>query len=142
MPKLAIADTSEVDRPDKPSPLKRTYVNYVFPEKTLLFLTVFLSICQALLNLAGPLVWQVVVDEAVDNMEWSERMTNFCIFQVAMIFGSHTLSAVRARILEGISQRLTKNIRIDVYKKLQAQSVAWYYHQKTGDLHSRVISDG
>ena len=91
-------------------------------------------------ELYPPLVWQRVVDDGLKAFDWV-----FVAGQAALLVGAlgigQLLGAVRGVLLERAGQRLTLDLRLRLYAKLQTQSASFFTQQRTGDLLSRITSD-
>ena len=91
-------------------------------------------------ELYPPLVWQQVVDVGLANRDWwyiGEKL----VLLVAIFGVGQICSAVRGVLLERAGQRLTLDLRLRLYGKLQSQSAAYFAQRRTGDLLSRITSD-
>ena len=61
---------------------------------------------------------------------------------LVLVFGVGQLfSAVRGVLLERAGQRLTLDLRLRLYRKLQSQSAAYFSQRRTGDLLARLTAD-
>ncbi len=91
-------------------------------------------------ELYPPLVWQRVVDVGLVNRDWT-----YIIWQLALllvVFGAgQACSAVRGVLLERAGQRLTLDLRLRLYQKLQSQSAAYFAQRRSGDLLARLTAD-
>jgi ABC-type multidrug transport system fused ATPase/permease subunit len=91
-------------------------------------------------ELYPPLVWQRVIDEGLPRLDWSFIGWQIGLLIVVMGLGQ-LFSAIRGVLLERAGQRLTLDMRLRLYEKLQGQSAAYYAQRRTGDLLSRLTSD-
>ncbi|MEN9936676.1 MAG: hypothetical protein RLZZ387_3255 [Chloroflexota bacterium] len=91
-------------------------------------------------ELYPPLIWQRVVDEGLVRGDWA-----FIGGEIALLLGvlaaGQALSAVRGVLLERAGQQLTLDLRMQVYRKLQSQSAAYFAGRRTGDLIARLTAD-
>lgn len=91
-------------------------------------------------ELYPPLVWIRVVDQGLPARDWT-----FIGGQLALLVGvfavQQLLSAWRGVMLERAGQQFTLDLRVAVYRKLQAQSADYFETQRTGDLLARVTGD-
>ena len=91
-------------------------------------------------ELYPPLVWIRVVDHGIAQRDWPYIATQLAL--LVLVFGAQQLlSASRGILLERAGQRLTLDLRLAVYRKLQAQSADYFESQRTGDLIARVTGD-
>jgi ATP-binding cassette, subfamily B, bacterial len=106
--------------------------------------TVAAGIACLLLSVAAelypPLVWQRVVDVGLARQDWTYILWQLALLVV--VFGVGQLfSAVRGVLLERAGQRLTLDLRLRLYRKLQGQSAAYFAQRRTGDLLARLTAD-
>ncbi|MDQ2995565.1 MAG: ABC transporter ATP-binding protein/permease [Chloroflexota bacterium] len=91
-------------------------------------------------ELYPPLVWQRVVDNGLVQQDWV--YIGWQLGLLVLIFGVGQLfSAVRGVLLERAGQRLTLDLRLRLYRKLQSQSAAYFSQRRTGDLLARLTAD-
>src|SRR5215207_7300038 len=91
-------------------------------------------------ELYPPLVWQRVVDLGLAQRDWV--YIGWQLALLVLVFGVGQLfSAVRGVLLERAGQRLTLDLRLRLYRKLQSQSAAYFSQRRTGDLLARLTAD-
>ena len=91
-------------------------------------------------ELYPPLVWQQVVDLGLAQQDWV--YIGWQLALLVLVFGvGQFFSAVRGVLLERAGQRLTLDLRLRLYRKLQSQSAAYFSQRRTGDLLARLTAD-
>ena len=91
-------------------------------------------------ELYPPLVWLWVVDVGLAQQDWV--YIGWQLALLVLVFGIGQLfSAVRGVLLERAGQRLTLDLRLRLYRKLQSQSAAYFSQRRTGDLLARLTAD-
>src|SRR5829696_2652829 len=91
-------------------------------------------------ELYPPLIWQRVVDVGLAQLDWV--YIGWQLALLVLVFGVGQLfSAVRGVLLERAGQRLTLDVRLRLYRKLQSQSAAYFSQRRTGDLLARLTAD-
>src|SRR5690242_9273790 len=91
-------------------------------------------------ELYPPLVWQRVVDVGLASLDWT--YIGWQIALLLVVFGVGQLcSAIRGVLLERAGQRLTLDLRLRLYDKLQGQSAAYFSQHRSGDLLARLTAD-
>jgi ATP-binding cassette subfamily B protein len=91
-------------------------------------------------ELYPPLVWQRVVDLGLVQRDWV--YIGWQLALLVLVFGVGQLfSAVRGVLLERAGQRLTLDLRLRLYRKLQSQSAAYFSQRRSGDLLARLTAD-
>ena len=96
-----------------------------------------LSVCA---ELSPPIVWKYVIDVGLARRDWRYIGWQLALL-VALLAAQQALSAVRGVLLERAGQRLTLDLRVRLYQKLQRQSAAYFADRRTGDLLARLTSD-
>ncbi|MBS1965484.1 MAG: ABC transporter ATP-binding protein [Chloroflexi bacterium SZAS-1] len=91
-------------------------------------------------ELYPPLVWQQVVDVGLANRDWW-YIGQKLVLLVAVFGLGQVCSAIRGVLLERAGQRLTLDLRLRLYDKLQTQSAAYFAQRRTGDLLARLTAD-
>ena len=92
------------------------------------------------LSLVHPWIWKYVVDEVV-----LKRQPHLLLPALGVMLSIHftaaVLNAVRSNLLEKVGQCFVRDLRNEVYRKLQGQSLQYLHEHRTGDLVSRAIGD-
>ena len=91
-------------------------------------------------ELYPPLVWQKVIDNGLAQRDWGYIVRQLLL--LVLVFGvGQIFSAIRGVLLERAGQQLTYDLRLRLYRSLQAQSLQFYSNRRTGDLLSRLTTD-
>jgi ABC-type multidrug transport system fused ATPase/permease subunit len=91
-------------------------------------------------ELYPPLVWQQVVDIGLAQQDWA--YIGWQLALLVLVFGvGQICSAIRGVLLERAGQRLTLDLRLRLYRKLQSQSASYFSQRRTGDLLARLTAD-
>src|SRR5688572_8348519 len=92
------------------------------------------------LSLVHPWVWKFIVDDVV-----TKRCPDLLLPALGVMVGAHLagalLNALRGNLLEKVGQCFVRDLRNQVYGRLQAQSLAYLQERRSGDLVSRAIGD-
>ncbi|GAB4217210.1 MAG: ABC transporter ATP-binding protein [Roseiflexaceae bacterium] len=91
-------------------------------------------------ELYPPLIWQRVVDVGLAAGDWGYIGREIALL-VAVYGLGQLASAVRGVLLERAGQRLTLDLRLQLYAKLQGQSASYFAGSRTGDLIARLTAD-
>lgn len=92
------------------------------------------------LSLVHPWIWKYIVDEVVIQRH-PEKLVPALVAMLCIQFSGAVLNAVRSNLLEKVGQCFVRDLRNEVYRKFQAQSLAYHQEHRTGDLVARAISD-
>ena len=91
-------------------------------------------------ELSPPLVWKYVIDVGLARRDWGYIGWQLALL-VFLLGAQQALSAVRGVLLERAGQKLTLDLRVRLYQKLQRQSAAYFADRRTGDLIARLTAD-
>ncbi|MBC8163559.1 MAG: ABC transporter ATP-binding protein [Roseiflexaceae bacterium] len=127
------------EHPSNMAVLRRLY-SLTLPYRRTVLLGMACLVLAVACELYPPLVWQQVIDIGLVQGDWV-----FIGWQLALLTGvfaaGQVFSAIRGVLLERAGQRLARDLRQQVYEKLQRQSATYYAGHRTGDLLSRLTSD-
>ena len=130
--------TMRTDRRE-PGLMRRLY-GLVLPYRRIIIAGVVCMVLSVAAELYPPLVWQQVVDVGLARRNWAYIAEQLVL--LVSVFGLGQLcSAVRGVLLEQAGQRLTLDLRLRLYDKLQGQSAAYFAERRTGDLLARLTGD-
>jgi ATP-binding cassette subfamily B protein len=119
--------------------MRRLY-GLVLPYRRIIIAGVVCMVLSVAAELYPPLVWQQVVDVGLARRNWAYIAEQLVL--LVSVFGLGQLcSAVRGVLLEQAGQRLTLDLRLRLYDKLQGQSAAYFAERRTGDLLARLTGD-
>ncbi|MBA3945267.1 MAG: ABC transporter ATP-binding protein [Herpetosiphonaceae bacterium] len=126
-------------QPRETSVIPRLY-GLILPYRRNVSFGLFCLLLSVVAELYPPLVWQRVVDVGIVHRDWAFIVGQLVLLVV--VFGAgQVCSAVRGVLLEKAGQQLTLDLRLQISRKLQAQSAAYFSQHRTGDLLARLTSD-
>ncbi len=127
------------ESPREPSIIARLY-GLILPYRRTVAVGMACMLVSVAAELYPPLVWQKVVDVGLAQLDWV--YIGWQLILLVLVFGVGQLfSAVRGVLLERAGQRLTLDLRLRLYRKLQSQSAAYFSQRRTGDLLARLTAD-
>jgi ABC-type multidrug transport system fused ATPase/permease subunit len=115
-------------------------VRYLRPYRWRVFLGLLCLLVATPLSLVHPWVWKYIVDEVVMKRRLGLLPPALAVM-VAAHFTGAALNALRGNLLEKVGQCFVRDLRNEVYGKLQGQSLRYLHEHRSGDLVSRVIGD-
>ena len=130
MPRISESSTAD---PRKIFRYLRPCRKPLFAALALLFVTV------PLINL-HPFLWGYAVDHVLPSESGTKLLQLLAVLVGTYVFGLLTRTAYQY-LLERAGQRLVRDVRRDVFAKLQRQSLSYHHGHRAGDLVTRVISD-
>ena len=135
----------------KPKDMKKTVkrtLSYLGKEKKLLALAVFFSLANTLLSLIGTYRLKPVINEFIyydpNEPDISPRLAALAtalLILTAIYLGSILSQFLQQRIMLSVSQRTLKNLRKELYDKLQELPVSYFDNNAAGDVMSRFTND-
>lgn len=146
---------SDLDTPEETEsrPLDRHIVArllvYLRPYRAYFFLSVALLVLVSAADLAGPLIVKSAIDGPIrshvdgaigrdDAVAWLVRLSILFVGLIALQFGLRFAQNIVTTVT---GQRVIRDVRRQVFGKLQRQGVAYYDRHPVGSLVSRVTGD-
>jgi ATP-binding cassette, subfamily B, multidrug efflux pump len=130
------------DKKLKPSDIKIVLrlFRYIRPYRFLFVFTVFLLILVAALELAGPYILKI----AIDNYLIPKRIEGF--LYMIILFGAVLLFQFVVRyfqqyLTEYMGQKIMYDMRMDIFKHIQSMPMSFFDKNKVGRVMTRVTSD-
>ena len=133
------ADPSVKNQRLKPGTVKRI-ASYAIPYKSSLILFLFTVIVDAVLIVASPLLLKRLIDEGVVPGNAS-LVTRLAILVGVIALADAVFSMVGRWFSSRIGEGLIYDLRTQVFRHIQTQSIAFFTRTQTGALISRINSD-
>ena len=115
-------------------------LRYIRPYRSIAALTLFAAILTTLLELVPPWLIKSIIDGVIrdGHIEWLKWLILGLVG--AFLFRS-LLNLTRIRFNNALEQNVIHDMRQDVYRSLQRQSMNYYENRSTGEIMSRVVND-
>jgi subfamily B ATP-binding cassette protein MsbA len=125
--------------PDGPVNFRRL-LRYLWPYRGRMVIAIIALTLSSVLSLVFPAVIQSVVDSVLtqQNLQLLDQITIGLL--VVFLFRSIT-SLIETYNLNYIGERITFDLRLQLYRHLQNLSLAFYERRRVGELVSRLSSD-
>jgi ATP-binding cassette subfamily B protein len=123
----------------KPGTLKRIFA-YAIPYKSVFALFLVCLIADAVLTIATPLLLKELIDNGVIPKDRSV-VTTMAIAVALLAIASALVNIVVRWISAKIGEGLIYDLRSQVFRHVQEQSIAFFTRTQTGALISRINSD-
>lgn len=135
----------------KPKNMKHTIVRllrYLAKERALLLTAIFCAVVQTVSSLLGAYMLRPIMNEFIyydgQTADFGDRLLGLgialvvlaCVYAIA--FGTHWL---QKRIMLTVSQRTLRNMRKELYDKLQKMPIRYFDQNPAGDIMSRFTND-
>ncbi len=141
---ILLKGRKEQKRPDQSKVYKTSFrqiLSYLWiPYKWIFIATILLSILQSLLFLSIPLGIQIWINDLVNTNNIDFVIRDFLAILVILVFMA-IIMFIRIYANSWIGNNIIKNIRDDLFKKIQDASFRFFDLNKTGDLIARSTSD-
>jgi len=93
-----------------------------------------------ILNLLAPLLVQELIDQVITAGNW-ERLAFYPLALFAVFVGQAVLGMVNGLVISHVGQSLVRNLRHEVYDKLQRLGLSFYDKTPTGSIIARIMDD-
>ncbi len=113
---------------------------YVMPEKKSLFVCMLLSVAATALSLVPPYITKIMVDDVIPGKDSSMLIKVLAVLLGIYIF-QYVMNGFRSYRLRLAGDRITLNLKKDIYEKAQYLPLSFYDKISTGSVINRVNSD-
>ena len=123
----------------KPGTLKRIFA-YAIPYKSVFALFLVCLVLDAVLTIATPLLLRELIDKGVIPKDRGV-VTNMAVSVALLAIASAVVNIIVRWISAKIGEGLIYDLRSQVFRHVQEQSIAFFTRTQTGALISRINSD-
>jgi ATP-binding cassette subfamily B protein/subfamily B ATP-binding cassette protein MsbA len=115
-------------------------LRYLRPYRHIAALTLGAAILITAMELIPPWLIKTIIDDVIraGRLEW---LIWLILALVATSLCRSLLTLLRIRLNNRLEQQVIYDMRQDVYRALQRQSITYYENRSTGELMSRVVND-
>jgi len=113
---------------------------YLAPFKVVLGLVLVLVLAYTALGLAGPYLMGVAIDRFI-AVKRVDGLTTIALAMLAVYVLNNLFQAWAGWIMSGVSQKSLRNLRQDLFQRLQSLPLAFFDHNPAGELMSRLTND-
>ena len=100
----------------------------------------FFTTLGVLVNMQGPLIVQGLVDDVVAPQRW-DRLPLFASAFAAVLMAQALIGFANTLVVGHVGQRLVREMRHQLYERLQELSLSFYDKTPTGAIISRMMDD-
>lgn len=118
----------------------RRLLQFVYPYRSRLYITLVAIVLGSVLGLAGPYALQFLID-AVFQQNDPELLNRITLALIAIFALQSVLYFVRGYLLAFIGERVMADLRLRLFEHLQGLSLSYYNERRTGELVSRLTND-
>lgn len=116
------------------------FARYVIPEKKSLFVCMLLSVAATALSLAPPYITKIMVDDVIPARN-STKLVTVLVALLGIYILQYVMNGLRSYKLRLAGDRITLNLKKDIYEKAQYLPLSFYDKISTGSVINRVNSD-
>jgi len=113
---------------------------YLAPFKVVLGLVLILVLAYTALGLAGPYLMGVAIDRFI-AVKKVDGLTTIALAMLIVYVLNNLFQAWSGWIMSGVSQKSLRNLRQDLFQRLQALPLAFFDRNPAGELMSRLTND-
>lgn len=113
---------------------------YVIPEKFSLLVCMVFSVAVTALSLVPPYITKIMVDDVIPGKD-SAMLVKVLAALLGDYILQYAITGIRAYKLRLAGDRITLNLKKDIYEKAQYLSLSFYDKISTGSVINRVNSD-
>lgn len=124
---------------DKKQTMKRIW-RYMAKEKAALIATIIFVIISTLLGLLGPYLIGLIIDQYILPKDMAGTF-RYLIILAVVYTASSIFTWLQTYLMVRVSLQTIRNIRQDLFTKLQTLSIKFFDKHSHGDLMSRVTND-
>ncbi|MBN1298350.1 MAG: ABC transporter ATP-binding protein [Actinobacteria bacterium] len=115
-------------------------LKYVAPYKFLMAFTVFLLLLIAGLELAGPYLIKIAIDEHL-ALGQADGFLRIVVIFAAVLAGLFIFRFFQQYLTEYLGQKIMYDLRMDIFKHIQKMEMSFFDKNPTGRILTRVTTD-
>ncbi|MBI3583280.1 MAG: ABC transporter ATP-binding protein [Nitrospinae bacterium] len=120
--------------------LMRRLLSFFKPYKKQLTISVLLLIIISILNLSGPYLTKVAIDNYILNGDWSGLNFVMAVYFMVLLL-TFSLQYTQVYIMQLTGQRAMYDIRVKLFAHIQKMSLSFFNNNPIGRLVTRVVND-
>ncbi|NMC80840.1 MAG: ABC transporter ATP-binding protein, partial [Chloroflexi bacterium] len=113
---------------------------YLKPFKTALWIVLASVIVYTVLGLIGPYLMGVAIDRFIAGKD-PAGLGRVSLLMLVVYLLSNVFQGISNWIMAGVSQRALKQVRTDLFARLQVLSIGFFDRNPAGELMSRLTND-
>ena len=120
--------------------LMRRLLGFFKPYKKQLTISVFLLIIISILNLSGPYLTKIAIDNYILNGDWSGLNFIMAVYFMVLLL-TFSLQYAQVYIMQLTGQRAMYDIRVKLFAHIEKMSLSFFNNNPIGRLVTRVVND-
>ena len=120
--------------------LMKRLLQYLQPYKSYVALAIVILVAASLLQVVGPWLTQIAIDDVIPNRNTSLLATLAAAYLASVVAGFVLLYA-QSVLTAWLGQRVMYDLRTEIFRKLQQLDLGFYDRNPVGRLMTRITSD-
>ena len=120
--------------------LMKRLLQYLRPYKSYVALAIVILVAASLLQVVGPWLTQIAIDDVIPNRNTSLLATLAAAYLASVVAGFVLLYA-QSVLTTWLGQRVMYDLRTEIFRKLQRLDLGFYDRNPVGRLMTRITSD-
>ncbi len=121
-------------------PLFKRILGYLRPYRPLVVVSLLLLLGVSLLNLAGPYLTKVAIDDFI-SVGQSEGLERIVLIYLAVLAGAFVFQFLQYMTMQFIGQRVMYDLRTQVFAHLHKMSFRFFDRNPVGKMMTRTVND-
>lgn len=135
-----LTDPGKIEKAHHPDYALSKFLPYLHPFKKALVIVSVLILLFTLLGLLGPYLMGVAIDRFISVKDIA-GLARMALLMLAVYLLSNLFQALANWIMAGLSQKILKQMRQDLFSHLQILSLSFFDQNPAGELMSRLTND-
>ncbi|HBA26817.1 MAG TPA: antibiotic ABC transporter ATP-binding protein [Nitrospinae bacterium] len=120
--------------------LMRRLLSFFEPYKKQLTISILLLIVISILNLSGPYLTKIAIDNYILNGDWSGLNFVMAVYFMVLLL-TFSLQYAQVYIMQLTGQRAMYDIRVKLFAHIEKMSLSFFNNNPIGRLVTRVVND-
>jgi len=120
--------------------LMRRLLSFFEPYKKQLTISILLLIVISILNLSGPYLTKIAIDNYILNGDWSAVNFVMAVYFMVLLL-TFSLQYAQVYIMQLTGQRAMYDIRVKLFAHIEKMSLSFFNNNPIGRLVTRVVND-
>jgi len=120
--------------------LMRRLLGFFKPYKKQLTISILLLIIISILNLSGPYLTKIAIDNYILNGDWSGLNFVMAVYFMVLLL-TFSLQYAQVYIMQLTGQRAMYDIRVKLFAHIEKMSLSFFNNNPIGRLVTRVVND-
>lgn len=130
----------KIEKASSPRNALARLLPYLLPFKVTLLLVLGIVLLYTVLGLIGPYLMGLAIDRFITTKDL-DGLGKIALLMLVVFFLNNVFQALSAWMMSDVSQRALKQLRKDLFVRLQNMPIGFFDSNPSGDLMSRLTND-